>query len=151
MSLTARRRTLLAWAMLGLCTLPALAQDRLPANVWTASASVERGRALLSNRQDSGCVLCHVVPGLGGGGDIGPSLLGLAERADAEQIRQRIADPRLLNPGTVMPAYFSTQGLQRVAAAYVGQTVLSGQALEDIVAYLLRDQSPAAHLGSRRP
>jgi len=151
MSLSSRCRTWVAWAMLGLCSLPALAQDRLPATAWTASASVERGRALLSNRQDSGCVLCHVVPGLGGGGDIGPSLVGLIERADAEQIRQRIADPRLLNPDTVMPAYFSTQGLQRVAAAYVGQTVLSGQALEDIVAYLLRDQSLTGPLGSHRP
>ena len=117
--------------------LPALAQERLPATPWAATASVERGRALLANRQDSGCILCHTVPGLAAGGDIGPPLAGLAGRASAEQIRQRIADPRSLNPATVMPAYYSTQGLQRVAGAYAGQTVLSGQGLEDIVAYLL--------------
>ena len=144
-------------ALSALSAPPALAQERLPASAAaaavtvtapgtamvpatvpaTVTASVERGRALLANRQDSGCILCHTVPGMAAGGEIGPPLAGLAGRASAEQIRQRIADPRTLNPATVMPAYFSTQGLQRVASAYAGQTVLSAQGLEDIVAYLL--------------
>ena len=131
------RSTFCLLSLAGCCALPALAQERLPATPWAATASVERGRALLANRQDSGCILCHTVPGMAAGGDIGPPLAGLAGRADAGQIRQRIADPRSLNPATVMPAYYSTQGLQRVAGAYAGQTVLSGQGLEDIVAYLL--------------
>jgi sulfur-oxidizing protein SoxX len=42
-----------------------------------------------------------------------------------------------------MPAYYSTQGLQRVAGVYAGQTVLSGQGLEDIVAYLLANTRSA--------
>ena len=142
----ADRRTLRALCTLSLaccCALPALAQERLLATPWAATASVERGRALLANRQDSGCILCHTVPGMAAGGEIGPPLAGLAERASAEQIRQRIADPRTLNPATVMPAYFSTQGLQRVASAYAGQTVLSAQGLEDIVAYLLANTRSA--------
>ena len=133
----------------GCSALPALAQDRLPATPWAATASVERGRALLANRQDSGCILCHTVPGMAAGGDIGPPLAGLAGRADAEQIRQRIADSRSLNPATIMPAYYSTQGLQRVAGAYAGQTVLSGQGLEDIVAYLLANTRSAPALPPR--
>ena len=132
-----RLRAVCVLSLAGCCALPALAQERLPATPWAATASVERGRALLANRQDSGCILCHTVPGMAAGGDIGPPLAGLAGRADAGQIRQRIADARSLNPATVMPAYYSTQGLQRVAGAYAGQTVLSGQGLEDIVAYLL--------------
>lgn len=137
-------RTLCMLSLAGCSALPLLAQDRLPATPWAATASVERGRALLANRQDSGCILCHTVPGMAAGGDIGPPLAGLAGRADAAQIRQRIADARSLNPATVMPAYYSTQGLQRVAGAYAGQTVLSGQGLEDIVAYLLANtRSPA--------
>ena len=155
MSLGSGARTWGPLWLAGLCALsalsapPALAQERLPASAAaaaatvtapvtaTVTASVERGRALLANRQDSGCILCHTVPGMAAGGEIGPPLAGLAGRASAEQIRQRIADPRTLNPATVMPAYFSTQGLQRVASAYAGQTVLSAQGLEDIVAYLL--------------
>lgn len=137
MNLGAGLRTLSMLSLVGCCALPALAQELLPATPWAATASVERGRALLANRQDSGCILCHTVPGMAAGGDIGPPLAGLAGRASAGQIRQRIADPRTLHPATVMPAYFSTQGLQRVASAYAGQTVLSAQGLEDIVAYLL--------------
>ena len=131
-------------SLAGGCALPALAQERMP-----ATASVERGRVLLANRQDSGCILCHTVPGMAAGDDIGPPLAGLAARADVAQIRQRIADARSLNPETIMPAYYSMQGLQRVAGAYAGQTVLSGQGLEDIVAYLLANTRSAPALPQR--
>jgi sulfur-oxidizing protein SoxX len=99
-------------------------------------ASPERGKALLLQRQDSGCVLCHQVQGLPAGGTLGPSLLGLAERSTQAQARERIADPRRLNPHTLMPAYFSTEGLNKVASPYQGQTILTAQALEDILSYL---------------
>jgi sulfur-oxidizing protein SoxX len=102
-----------------------------------ATANVERGRKLLLNRQETGCVLCHVVPGLKDGGDMGPSLVGVSERLSPDMLRQRIADPRLINPDTFMPAYFSTKGLHNVAKALKGKTVLTEQGLEDIVAYLL--------------
>ena len=36
-----------------------------------------------------------------------------------------------------MPAYFSTKGLQNVAKPLKGKTVLTEQALEDIISYLL--------------
>ena len=122
--------------LLGLA-LVAQAATGLPATPAAASASVERGRKLLLNRQETGCVLCHVVPGLKDGGDIGPSLVGVAQRLPTEILRQRIADPRVLNPETIMPAYFSTKGLQNVAKPFKGKTVLTEQGLEDIIAYLL--------------
>lgn len=100
-------------------------------------SSVERGRALLANRTESGCVLCHVVPGLPAGGQLGPPLTGLGRLGGAEELRQRIADARRFNSQTIMPAYLSTDGLQDVAAAYRGQSVLTAQGLDDIVAYLM--------------
>lgn len=103
-----------------------------------ATANVERGRKLLLNRQETGCVLCHVVPGLKDGGDMGPSLVGVRDRLSPDLLRQRIADPRVINPQTFMPAYFSTKGLQNVAKPLKGKTVLTQQSLEDIVAYLLQ-------------
>ena len=111
--------------------------DGMPATVSAASANPERGRKLLVNRQETGCVLCHAIPGMKEGGDMGPNLQGLSQRLSAEQIRYRIADPRLLNPQTFMPAYFSTQGLHNVAKPLMGKTILTEQGLEDIVAYLL--------------
>jgi sulfur-oxidizing protein SoxX len=100
--------------------------------------SVERGRVLLANRTESGCVLCHQVPGLPAGGELGPPLTGLARLGGAQMLRERIADARRFNPQTIMPPYLSTDGLQDVAAAYRGQTVLTPQGLDDIVAYLMQ-------------
>ncbi len=118
-----------ALACAGLMSATALAQT---------VGSVERGRALLANRTESGCVLCHQVPGLPAGGELGPPLTGLARLGGAQMLRERIADARRFNPQTIMPPYLSTDGLQDVAAAYRGQTVLTAQGLDDIVAYLMR-------------
>ena len=115
-----------------------------------------RGRALLLDRQESGCILCHVLPGLpqggaggvgGAGGTIGPALSGLGQRYTRDDLRLRIADARRTNPDTIMPPYFSTEGLHNVARAQAGKTVLSEQGLADIVAYLLAP--PASGDGSR--
>ena len=100
------------------------------------AGSPERGKALLLQRQDSGCVLCHQVQGLPVGGALGPSLVGLAERSTKTQARERIADARRFNPQTIMPAYLSTDGLNKVANPYKGQTILTAQGLEDILSYL---------------
>ena len=71
------------------------------------------------------------------GGNIGPDLSGLGQRYSHDDLRLRIADARRFNPDTVMPPYLSTEGLHNVARAQAGKTVLSEQALADIVAYLL--------------
>jgi sulfur-oxidizing protein SoxX len=120
------------------CSGAAQALEGMPPTPAAATASVERGRKLLLNRQETGCVLCHVVPGLKDGGDMGPSLVGVTQRLSPDMLRQRIADPRLINPETFMPAYYSTKGLQNVAKPLKGKTVLTQQSLEDIVAYLLQ-------------
>ena len=100
------------------------------------AGSPDRGKALLLQRQDSGCALCHQVQGLPAGGALGPSLVGLAERSTKDQARERIADARRANPQTIMPTYFSTDGFNNVANPYKGQTILTAQGLEDILSYL---------------
>jgi len=117
------------WGLLG-------AQTPVPVPEPLSLASAERGKALLLQRQDSGCVLCHQVQGLAAGGALGPSLVGLAERSTQAQARERIADARRFNPQTIMPAYLSTEGLNKVASPYQGQTILTAQGLEDILSYL---------------
>jgi sulfur-oxidizing protein SoxX len=52
------------------------------------------------------------------------------------QIRQRIVDPTRVNPQSIMPAYYKTEGLTRVAAAFRGKTILGAEQIEDVVAYL---------------
>ena len=131
-------KTAAAGLALGLAGCAAWAQGQ-PSQ---ATASAERGRALLLQRQDTGCVLCHQIPGLPAGGALGPSLQGLAQRSTPAQARERIADARRFNPQTIMPAYLSTEGLHNVAAPYRGQTVLTPEALDDIVSYLFQPHTP---------
>jgi sulfur-oxidizing protein SoxX len=70
-------------------------------------------------------------------GNIGPDLSGVAARLSAGQIRLRIVDSSRLNPRTIMPPYYRVEGLQRVAAAFLGKPVLTAEQVEDAVAYLL--------------
>lgn len=97
-----------------------------------------RGRTLLLARESANCVLCHAVPeaAVRFAGDVGPSLAGVGRRLTAAQMRLRIADPTRLNPDTVMPSYYRTDGLDRVAAAYWGKPILTALEVEDLVAYL---------------
>lgn len=121
----------LAWLVLT-ATLPTSAAPQ---------GDAARGRALLLERLESGCILCHVLPGLPQGGALGPPLGGLGQRYSSDDLRLRIADARRYNRETVMPPYFSTEGLHNVARSHAGRTVLSEQALADIVAYLLAEQA----------
>ena len=125
------RRLALALAVAA-CWAPGVAAAQPVA----VSEAAQRGYQLLLQRQDSGCILCHRIPGLPVGGDMGPTLQGLSARASATEVRERIADPRRFNPLTLMPAYLSLAGLTNVAQAYQGKTILTEQGLDDIVAYL---------------
>lgn len=60
---------------------------------------VARTERFLENR--AACLGCHRIRGRGG--QIGPSLEGLAARADAEYVRSVIRDPAGVLPGTIMP------------------------------------------------
>ncbi len=97
-----------------------------------------RGRALLFARESANCVLCHAIPdpAVRFAGNVGPSLAGVGTRLTAAQLRLRIADSTRLDADTVMPGYYRTTELDRVAAAYRGKPVLSALEVEDVVAYL---------------
>lgn len=98
-----------------------------------------RGQAIVSSRQSGLCLLCHSAP-VGDArfqGDLAPSLAGAGKRWSAAQLRQRVGNPRSLNPDSIMPAYASTDGLNRVGQAWAGQPLLTSTQIDDVVAYLL--------------
>jgi L-cysteine S-thiosulfotransferase len=109
--------------------------DPLPGAV---PGDVERGRAIVASRQLGLCLLCHSapIPEEPFQGNLAPDLAGAGERASAAQLRQRIVDPGRINPATIMPAYYKTDGLAQVAPQYRGKTILTAQQVEDVVAYL---------------
>lgn len=97
-----------------------------------------RGRAIVANRQLGLCLLCHSgpIPEERFQGNLAPDLTGIGARLTEGQIRQRIVDPSSVNPQTIMPSYYRSEGLQRVAPSFRGRTILSAQQIEDVVAYL---------------
>ena len=105
-----------------------------------------RGRALVANRQASLCLLCHTgpIPEERFQGDLAPDLQGAGRRWNAAQLRLRIVDASHFNPMTIMPSYYKTDGLNRVAPGFQDKTILTAQQIEDVVAWLLtlKEQTP---------
>ncbi len=116
----------------------AFSNDDIPTSLSGAQGDPARGRAIVVNRQLGLCLLCHSgpFPEERFQGTIGPDLNGIGARLSEGQIRLRIVDPGRLNPATIMPAYFRSEDLTRVAPAFRGKTVLSAQQIEDVVAFL---------------
>lgn len=99
----------------------------------------ENGRLVFVNRQLGNCLGCHVVSDLQDQafqGEIGPSLDGVADRLEPGMIRMQVINPKVINPGTIMPAFFRTHGLHDVLDSFEGKTILTAQEVEDVVAYL---------------
>ncbi len=113
--------------------------DEIPASLTGSDGDPARGRAIVVDRQVGLCLLCHSgpFPEQRFMGDLAPDLAGVGARLSAGQIRLRIADSSRVNPETIMPAYLKTEGLQRVAPAFRGKTVLTAQQIEDVVAFLV--------------
>ena len=115
----------------------AFAADSIPASLTGAKGDPARGRAIVANRQVGLCLLCHSgpFPEERFQGDLAPDLRSAARLSEG-QIRQRIVDSTRINPQSIMPAYYRSEGLERVATAYRGKTILTAEQIEDVVAYL---------------
>lgn len=144
---------LLAALLLGTSTLflPCLAYSQ----TWVGDSIVSplaspgdaaRGRAIVLNRQVGLCLLCHSgpFPEERFQGNLAPDLTASVGQSTPAQLRARLVDPSRLNPGSIMPAYYRTTGLNRVAPKFSDQTILTGQQIEDVVAFLVSIQSNPA-------
>ncbi|MCS6803166.1 MAG: cytochrome c [Chloroflexota bacterium] len=73
------------------------------------SDPVSEGRRLVVQK---GCTGCHVIPGVGGGGVVGPGLAGFASKPTIaetipntrDNLAQWLTNPSSLKPGTAMPS-----------------------------------------------
>ena len=118
---------------------PQIVDDSIPRSLTGKPGDAARGRAIVANRSVGLCLLCHSGPIAEERfqGDIAPSLAGAGSRWSEGQLRLRIVDGPRLNADTIMPAYYKTRGLQRVARNFEGRTILSAAQVEDVVAYLV--------------
>jgi sulfur-oxidizing protein SoxX len=116
--------------------------DAIPEPLTGTRGDPARGRAIVTNRQNT-CLLCHSgpFPEEKFQGNLSPDLTGTGSRWSEGQIRLRLVDARRLNPDTIMPPYYSVEGLVRVAPAFRGKPILTAEQIEDAVAFLvtLRD------------
>lgn len=112
--------------------------DAVPASLTGAGGDAAGGRRIVLDRHVGLCLLCHSgpFPEERFQGTIGPDLKGVGARLSTGQIRLRIIDQGRINAATIMPAYYRTEGLQRVAPAFQGKTVLTAEQIEDVVAFL---------------
>jgi sulfur-oxidizing protein SoxX len=112
--------------------------DAIPGSLTGVPGDAARGKAFVVSRQTGLCLLCHSapLPEEKFQGTIGPDLKGAGSRYTEGQLRLRIVDQGLINPGTIMPAYYRLDGLEHVAAAFRGKTVLTAQQIEDVVAFI---------------
>ena len=113
--------------------------DGIPKALTAEPGDAARGRAIVANRQVGLCLLCHTAPIAEERfqGTLAPDLAGAGARSTAAQLRLRLADSRRVNPQSIMPAYFRSDGLARVGKSWQGKTVLGAQQIEDVIAYLV--------------
>lgn len=110
----------------------------IPETLANQPGDPERGRAVAIDRKRGNCLACHQmpIPEQPFHGKIGPPLFGVGSRYTADQLRLRIVNPKLVNPMSIMPAFYKADGFERVTDKFEGKTILNGQEIEDIIAYL---------------
>ena len=145
--LARRRIALVLLALAGApCAAVAAEPEGLAQSLGGSPGDPANGRAIVTNRQVGLCLLCHTgpFPEERFKGNLAPDLAGVGSRYSAAQLRLRLVDPARLNANSIMPSYFRTEGLTRVASVFAGKTILSGQQIEDVVAFLttLRAETP---------
>ena len=76
----------------------------------------KKGRALAINRKRGNCLACHQMPikEQQFHGNIGPELEGIGSLYSAGELRLRIVNSKIINPDTIMPAFYRKDGYNRV-------------------------------------
>ena len=111
--------------------------DAIPRSLTGAPGDPVRGRAVLVKREST-CLLCHSgpFPDQRFQGNLSPDLTGAGSRWSEGELRLRMVDASHLNPDTIMPSFYKTDGLTRVAPNLRGKPVLTAEEIEDVVAFL---------------
>lgn len=105
------------------------------------------GAKVVSTKSMGNCVACHEITDLADvpfHGEVGPLLDGAGDRWTEAELRGLLADAKMTFEGTVMPAFYKTEGFNRLGNAYTGKAhegevepLLTAQQIEDVVAYLM--------------
>lgn len=111
----------------------------IPKSLTGQPGDAARGREVAIDRKLGNCLACHKlpIPEQPFHGEVGPNLAGIGGVLSEGELRLRVVDPKVLNPDTMMPAFYRSSGLHRVMDKFEGKTILSAQDVEDVIAYLM--------------
>ncbi len=112
----------------------------IPVPLTGTPGDATEGVKVVTGRRLGNCLSCHEISALREEefhGDVGPSLDGVAGRWDAATLRMIVVNAkRVFGQETVMPAFYRTEGLNRVRPEFAGKPILTAQQVEDVVAFL---------------
>ncbi len=109
-----------------------------------------RGRATYVDRKLGNCLACHVSADVENEpfpGNVGPALDGVADRLDPGELRLIVANPRLRDPSSTMPASYDVSPALGARNPSLRQPWLTAQQVEDLVAWLSTLHGPAPDTG----
>jgi L-cysteine S-thiosulfotransferase len=122
-------------------------EGRVETPLSAAPGDPQNGIKVMTTASLGNCVACHVVsalPDVQFPGDIAPPLDGVADRWSEGELRGIVANAKMTFDGSFMPAFYKTEGFVRPGGGYTGKApdgdlppILTGQQIEDVVAYLL--------------
>ncbi|WP_267177768.1 sulfur oxidation c-type cytochrome SoxX [Sneathiella aquimaris] len=116
-----------------------IVEDAIPNPLTKEAGDPDKGRKAVINRKQGNCLACHAVTSLANQpfhGEVGPPLDGVSQRYNDGQLRLILVNSKKVFDGTIMPAFYRTDGLNRVSKKFKGKTILSAQQIEDIIAFL---------------
>lgn len=98
-----------------------------------------RGREIVIERARGNCIACHLlpIPEHPMHGNLAPPLAGVGARLSAGELRLRVVDQKLVNPETIMPAFYRDPARYNRPHPDYARPILSAQEVEDVVAYLV--------------
>jgi sulfur-oxidizing protein SoxX len=112
----------------------------IPAPLTGKPGDAKEGVRVVTGRRLGNCLSCHEISALHEEefhGDVGPSLDGVAGRWDTATLRMIVVNAKMVfGSATVMPAFYRTDGLNRVRPEFAGKPILTAQQIEDVVAFL---------------
>jgi sulfur-oxidizing protein SoxX len=115
-------------------------EGAVQASLTGVAGDAVEGRKTFMNRKLGNCLACHENTEMAEQpfhGEVGPSLDGVAGRWEVAQLRGIVANSKMVFEDTIMPAFYNDAGYTRNLKKFQGKSILNGQQVEDIVAYLL--------------
>lgn len=98
------------------------------------------GREAFINRGLGNCLACHENSEMSDQpyhGEVGPMLDGVGDRWSEADLRGIIVNSKNIFPDTIMPAFYENAGFINTREDLIGETILTAQQVEDVVAYLM--------------